>query len=812
MKYCITLVGVFFSFVNAMDQSMDFSNYHSLTKPNNMGDMAWLRALEDERNKADCLGNLEAFKGFSLEISATISGKYGISSRQATPEEQAELIYSITRTRHKFSGAKDILPRFYGVNDINKLSSDHQAHLAAVLTIDTLAAEAMGNEDPLNQWSEVKADQPVNTKFINDVKAHAKAWTKEPLVKTLEPAIDSFLQNSKTIALAHDVFSIFAPKITLRTIYSEMFSGKYRGWEVRTGEFIRPIKLTKEASTNPNMEQMLNRIYTQSLADNAPVNIYCCSSIAGLTDDNMVLEYVYDECFDIDLNSSIKLTLPRRLSLTSKVSPNMVNVLRRHHNKISEEKLFSIYENYAKFAINVFTGRDTSAEVPFLIGYGISDTMVNYADWLFNGAGNTKKNIPKALELYRDAVDLGNESGKAKLAILIADYAVWLFRGTGGVLQDMQKALEVCQEAVDLGDNLAKVNLPNFLNEYAEVLFSGKKDVLQDVPKAIEYLRKAVALDDKCAKSNLPSVLSGYSHFLCHGINGVKRDKLKAVEVCREAVNLGDKEAKDNLPLMLNMLAVDLDNGENGAIKNLPEAIKLFREAVAFGNKEAERNLSITLNRRAADLYKGDNGVIEAIELFRESASLGDENAKSNLPLVLNKHGVNLFTGKNGVKKDILKAIEHFKEATALDNEGAKSNLLKATSKCAVWFFNGGEGFARDIPKAFTTFRKAISLGSEDATVDFPIALLAYASWLFDGENGVERDRVKAFLCFREAAVLGDKDAKCNLAIALNQHGSDLYNGQNGFNKNKQEAINFFKEAETLGNEDARYNLENILK
>ena len=111
--YGLTIMGLSLDLL-AMESSNEtnpvFSyDYQSLNKPKNMGGMTWLRALEDERNKADCLGNLEAFKGFSLEISATIAGKYGLSSRQATPEEQAELIYSITRTRHKFSGAKDIL-------------------------------------------------------------------------------------------------------------------------------------------------------------------------------------------------------------------------------------------------------------------------------------------------------------------------------------------------------------------------------------------------------------------------------------------------------------------------------------------------------------------------------------------------------------------------------------------------------------------------------------------------------------------------------------------------------------------------------
>ena len=115
-QYCIALIGIFFNFVNATDQSElpVFSyDYQSLSKPNNMGGMTWLRTLEVERNKADYLGNSKAFKAFTKEISQTISGKYGLSKRSATPEEAAKLTRLIISTRRAFKEEPDLLRDFY---------------------------------------------------------------------------------------------------------------------------------------------------------------------------------------------------------------------------------------------------------------------------------------------------------------------------------------------------------------------------------------------------------------------------------------------------------------------------------------------------------------------------------------------------------------------------------------------------------------------------------------------------------------------------------------------------------------------------
>ena len=76
-KFFIALMGLcilsnlnIVSGMHGQDQLPEFAyDFNNLHKPK---DMTQLRALEAERNKADYLDDIAAFKSFSLEISATI--------------------------------------------------------------------------------------------------------------------------------------------------------------------------------------------------------------------------------------------------------------------------------------------------------------------------------------------------------------------------------------------------------------------------------------------------------------------------------------------------------------------------------------------------------------------------------------------------------------------------------------------------------------------------------------------------------------------------------------------------------------------
>ena len=488
-------------------------DYQSLVKPKGIGGVDWLRALEGERNKADCLGNLEAFKGFTKEISATIAGKYGLSLRQATAEEQAELIYSITRTRHKFSGANDILPRFYGVSNIESLPTHHQAHLAAALTIDTLAAEAIGNDDLLNKWSEIRSDRPINLSFIESVKAHAKTWTKEPLFTTLEPSMDSFLQNSKTIAFAHDVFSIFAPKISLKTIYSEMFNGEYRGWTVHGySTFSYPISLSEGDNTDyPGLETALRLAFTNALAGKSfRCAFFPRSSVAGFASDDeitklslssetVILEYTHNHCLDVSSDGLLKGQDTRRLFLTRAINPALTEILTRYNYKISEENLLSIYR-YCSQLSRIIAFQKPVKELEFLTNRGIFFGLC--AQFFFEGKNGLTMNKLKAIEICKEGADLGDAEAKFLLPCFVANYASCLAIGDG-IERDISKAVDFCRESIDLGYERSKKPLPAFLFDYAFCLLKGKSGVNMDIPKAIEIWKEALALGSKEASDNM---------------------------------------------------------------------------------------------------------------------------------------------------------------------------------------------------------------------------------------------------------------------------------------------------------------------
>lgn len=369
------------------------------------------------------------------------------------------------------------MPRFYGVGDVNKLSSDHRAHLAAVLTIDTLAAEAIGNEDLLNQWAEIKADQPVNAKFINDVKSHAKAWTKELLVTTLEPAIDSFLQNAKTIALAHDVFSMFAPKITLKTIYSEMFSGEYRDWTVHGFDSFANLLTPKYIGHSEKREKFaeLEGASKKALLEKIPqdsFNIPCLSVVADLASPELseklslkpktvILEYVFNCCLDEMYSGESYLFIKdlRRLQLTRNCSQNLCGLFSWPNSKVSEEELLDIYSASVSVTARVLK-KESGPEYKFsysqgfnfLMQIGCSETMVMHALNFLNGDG-VRKDPHLALKIFREALDLGYAGPMVPLALNALACALY---NKKSLTEDTPQAIELFKEASALGNEQAK--------------------------------------------------------------------------------------------------------------------------------------------------------------------------------------------------------------------------------------------------------------------------------------------------------------------------------------------------------------------
>ncbi len=840
LKFFIVSVALCLFNLNAVDAATSSSaadapptfafNPEGLAKPAAMKCMQWIDVLETERNKADCIGNFQAFKAFSKEISATIGGKYGISSRRATPEEAMALSYSITRTRHKFCGKRNMLTDFYGAGEVGGLESHHKGHLAAVLGIDTMVTKAMDDEDFADQWSAVKPNTPAAESFINAVKASAQLQEKGSLVAALEQSLMSFLRTrQEVIATAKEVFDVFAPKLSLNKIYDKQIVSRemYRGWAVEGAKaFTYPVNLTAEENAdNPGLESILRAGCIKDLGDGYSFDVYCRSAIASFVSgdvtnkisiqDIMLLEYVYYECLDEFFVGRIRGEGPRRLFLSRTTNSSLVGTLRKYHYKISEDKLLNIHRYLSVCMCKSLTERLLSDELALLVALGNPTAIRVYAVGLFNDVIGIERNVPKAIKLLREAADLGDDFAVKNLPNFLSDYAVWLFDGENGISRDIPKAFELYREAASFGHVEAQRNLRISLSEYARWLFDGENGIKQNIPKAIDTFREAAVLGEEYAERNLASALSKYADFLSKGEEGVEKDMSKAINMCRDAVDLGDEDAIINLPKYLSNYGAWLFFGKNGIEKDIPRAIDVCREAVILGSADARRNFPKLVSSFSFSLFHGSDGIEKnipkAIEMCREAADLGNENAISNLHKMLSRYSDWLLKGQNGIKKDIPKAIECCREAAALSDEDAIRNLPIILNKYALALFDGKDGIAVDLPKAIEIFREASDLGGEHAKLNLPTFLNNYAFWLFNGDNDVEKDMPKAIEMCKEAKSLRNRSAETNLPIFLLNYAVCLFRGENGIEQNFAMAVKVCREAAELGNEEAIANLPTML-
>jgi hypothetical protein len=440
-------------------------DHKALAKPVGMVCMAWIDTLETERNKADYLGDYRAFKGFTKEISATLGGKYG--ALETTPEQQIALIYSITRTRHKFCGKRDMLSDFYG---ITSLPQEHKPYVAFILAIDTMVAKAIEDEDFANQWAAFNPESPDAVNFIASVKEYAKTHEKPSVVVALEEPLTTFLQtNQAVILLANDVFNVFAPKLTLQAIANKIIqTGEYRGWTARFGDEhgspvtpTHPATLTEEERAiykdYPGLEEVLREKFDSVLA-RFLVDVYHRSAVANINSEKeIVLDYVYDAGLFAISDGLVVGERPRHLFLTRTANPRLTRILRRSYNAIPEELLLQTYQNYMMCGRKSNERKDFSEEISFLVKVGHSPTLKNLAVWYYQGKSGYQENISVAVQLCREAVDLGNKDARINLPLMLNDYANRLFKGEceGG----KEKAIEVCREAISWGEEAARDRL-----------------------------------------------------------------------------------------------------------------------------------------------------------------------------------------------------------------------------------------------------------------------------------------------------------------------------------------------------------------
>ena len=394
-------------------------------KPSSMAAMDWIQHLEDERDQADIAGDYAGFKAITDEISATIAGKHGFSEERATPEEELFIIHSITRTRHRFMGQRHMLhDRYLGydraqTNALLQTDARFKDHMAAVLAIDAMVMKALNDDNFSDDWSDTEKDPQ---ELIPGIIAHAQKHEKKEVFDPLRPAFQHFLQTRRdTLRLVNDVFSVFAPKMTLLKVHNEaMELGKtYKGWTVHNN------------ATEVEKERVIDKVEGLSIIDEGG-DVFSSSARAtppsdelrarlGLNLEAMIVEYVYDpyllkEAFDLSGAG------PKRFYLSRPLNPQLARILTRPHGIIPVSAIVKTYKNVTTTTILPESPPLEMIEmIETAVKRGTPSVLSNYACMLFNGSHGVPKDIPRAIKLCREAADLGDRTANQySLPLMIA--------------------------------------------------------------------------------------------------------------------------------------------------------------------------------------------------------------------------------------------------------------------------------------------------------------------------------------------------------------------------------------------------------
>jgi len=459
----------------------------------------WVDALETERDKADAVGVFEAFKYYTKEISTTLAGKYG--EVEMSP---AKLVYSVIRTRHKFSGKRNMLTDFYGVTETATITPQQ----TTILVVDAMIAKSMNNDDEAfdAQWATVNAENPPSSEFIEALKQYAQTYEQKSWNPTLAESLEQFLAaNQSTITLTKKIFDIFAPKLTLNKIYGEMAVGTtYKGWTIH-GAIAYPIVLTAEEKSNYGwLEAALNKKVFELIGTGIPVDTYCRSAMAdfasermisqlGLIPNTVILSYIYDPATSEMTEAHVSSMGILRLFFTREADPELAEILGRPFAKSSENEVSKIYTMTMREATKRRPQQASSEEVTFLKNIGNPIMLKHISAWHFQAKNGFKASMPKAIEFCREAADLGNKEAEHNLPIMLYKYASQLYTGKF-VIKNEQQGINFCEEAVILGNAEAKTNLPIMLYNFAVALLQKQPQTASLKDQAIGLLRRAADL------------------------------------------------------------------------------------------------------------------------------------------------------------------------------------------------------------------------------------------------------------------------------------------------------------------------------
>ena len=157
----------------------------------------------------------------------------------------------------------------------------------------------------------------------------------------------------------------------------------------------------------------------------------------------------------------------------------------------------------------------------------LANALSTYACDLPKGENGVIRDLPRAIGLYKEALDVHPDKTsvlykavQGNLANTISTYARGFYNGTNGVTRDLPRAIELYKEALDLHPDKASVRvaLSLTLNTYAADFSNGTNGVARDMPRAIELYKEALDVypDKMCAfykniQIKLASALNTYA-------------------------------------------------------------------------------------------------------------------------------------------------------------------------------------------------------------------------------------------------------------------------------------------------------------
>ncbi|MBR2670259.1 MAG: SEL1-like repeat protein [Solobacterium sp.] len=397
---------------------------------------------------------------------------------------------------------------------------------------------------------------------------------------------------------------------------------------------------------------------------------------------------------------------------------------------------------------------------------------------LYRASNYSGMNVNHAIELYEEAISLGNKLAAYQLGKMIA-------RSDGSHFpRDLDKAREyleladqakVAGAARELGDLyfLGYGQTPDYAKaeqyylrtldeapENTEILvrLGDIRDRMNDYANAFEYFRKAAELGDPVGMYMLGT-------YYRYG-KGVAQNYRMAVEYLGQASDMDYTNATNDLALMY-------ENGE-GLPKDEKTAYILFQDAASKNNMYAYWNLA-RFSRNGIHVNQDPQ---KAVEYYEKAMELGNASAGNEIG--------NMYMNGEGMPADPEKAMQWYIRA-------AKQGSIPACRNLAD-IFRYGKYVPVDIRQAIYYLQKAAELGDGDAANDI--------GFIYDRGENIPRNYGKAVEWFRRAANLGEPMAMRNIGR--------YYELGLGVPRDLTIARNWYEKAVQAGNMEAAYFLSGM--